>query len=126
MAQFTFNVDGYVNQPPSQIGNNTLSLDNSEVHTFTKANFTTETTPPYIDPEGDEPSNLKILSLPSEGILKLNNVDVQLNEIISFSDIILGLFTYESNGNNQAAHTPTFDFTISDEGSNIFVGENLL
>tara|TARA_R110000850_G_scaffold33319_1_gene90835 strand:+ start:1510 stop:2799 length:1290 start_codon:yes stop_codon:yes gene_type:complete len=120
MATMTLNITASVNLPPSQVGTLALSIDNSTTHIFTSANFTTETTPVYLDPEGDAAKNLKITTLSSEGILTLNNVSLNVNDIISFADITLGNLKYVSDSANQTAHTDTFNFSISDEGSDSF------
>lgn len=122
MALFTFNIDAYINLPPSQVGDNNITIPNASTHTFTRANFTTETIPQYTDPEGDAANNLKILSLPLSGILKLNGVNIVINQIVSFSNIDSGLLIYESNSATTTAHSSNFNFEISDTGSNTFVG----
>lgn len=120
MATFTINVNAYENLPPSQIGDGELTVDNGEEIVFTKEDFTNNTTPPYVDPEGDEPYKLKILSLPSDGSkLQLNGTDVVLNQEILFTDIENGLFTLLQTS-NLTSHVLDFDFTISDVGSQEF------
>lgn len=121
MAIMTLNITASVNLPPSQVGTLSLSIDNSITHTFTSSNFTTETTPVYLDPEGDAAKNIKVTLLPTEGVLTLDNNNVNLNDIISFDDIILNKLKYVSNSSNQSAHLDTFNFSISDEGSEEFI-----
>jgi hypothetical protein len=120
MATFTINVNAYVNLPPDQIGDNEITAENGEIIVFTVEDFTTNTTPPYDDPEGDPPYKLKILSLPADGSkLILDGDIVVLNQEILFSDIEAGLLTIEQSP-NLAAHSIDFDFTISDVGSEQF------
>lgn len=119
MALFNINVTAYENQPPT-IGDGTKDTNYGEAVTLTRADFTTNTNPPYSDPEGDAPLNLKVNTLPSAGLLKLNNTDVGPNQVISFTDIDAGLLTYTPDLNNTAAHSVTFDFSISDAGSNTY------
>lgn len=109
------------NLPPSEVGDGSKTIEYGETSVFTSAMFTTDTTPPYADPEGDAPSALKILSLPALGILRFNNVPVVINQIISMADIDLGLLTYtpdlaDTNGDQQS-----FEFAVSDTGSGQFI-----
>jgi hypothetical protein len=121
MALFNINVTGYENKPPT-IGDGERNTNYGEAITLTRADFTTNTTPPYYDPEGDLPLNLKVLSLPAGGILRLNGVDVVVNQELSFiNDIDTGLFTYTPDLNNTAAHSVNFNFSISDVGSGTYV-----
>lgn len=121
MAIFTITVDSYTNLPAT-IGDGIITTSYGTAVTYTRAMFTTGTTPPYSDPEGDAALNLKITLLPVSGLLKLNSVDVGLNQIISFTDIDSGLLTYVPDNANQDAHNETFSFEIADAGSGTFVG----
>ena len=113
-------VQEYVNLPPSSVGNNSITgIVYDSITVFTTANFTTGTTPVYVDPEGDAASQLKITSLPSEGLLRLNSIPVVVNQIIDFTDISSGNFNFIANGNT-SGYTVSFNFEISDSGSNQF------
>ena len=113
-------VQEYVNQPPSAVGNNTLSnIAFDSTYVFTAADFTTGTTPAYADPEGDAASQLRILNVPTNGTLLLNGSQVVTNQIINFSDISAGNFSFLANGNT-AGYTASFDFEIADAGSGQF------
>lgn len=122
MALFTMTTNAYTNLPPSQVGDGTASTNYATIYTYTVADFTTNTSPPYADPEGDAAANLKITSLPATGTLKFNNIAVTVNQIISFTDIGLGKFTYTPNNGTTSAYNDTFNFEISDAGSGTFVG----
>lgn len=120
MALFNINVTAYDNQPPA-IGDGERTTNYGEAITLTRADFTTNTTPPYEDPEGDAPLTLRIDSLPTGGKLELNGVAVVLNQELSFvNDIDTGLFTYTPDLNSTAAHTVDFQFAIADAGSGLF------
>lgn len=121
MALFTLTTNEYINQPPSQIGNGSAITNYGQVYTFTEADFTTNTVPVYIDPEGDNAFELKITSLPSDGTLEYNSVAVIVNQIISFSDIGSGLFKYIPDNGNTSQYNTTFNFEVSDSGSQIFI-----
>ena len=60
MATMTININEVINQAPSQIGVNQKNLTYAQVYVFSQADFTTGTTPVYIDPDGDIPENIKI------------------------------------------------------------------
>lgn len=123
MAVFTINVNAYVNQPPDQIGDNNITIENREVYIFTVDDLTTNTTPPYDDPEGDGPYKLKITKLPSNPAkLQLNGIDVVSNQEILFTDIADGLFTAVSPDINESTDF-NFTFTISDLGSQQYYEE---
>ena len=119
---FNVEVAELENQPPDSVGDITLSTDYGTTITFTVANFTTETSPAYNDPEGDSPYKLKILSLPSTGTLSHNQVNVVLNQEILFSEIFQGYFVYIPDPANTNSYVDTFDYEISDEGSEQYFG----
>lgn len=121
MATFTINVNEYINLPPDEIGDNEVTTNNRETIVFTQADFTTNTTPPYDDPEGDGPYKLKVKTLPSQGLLKLNGVNVIVNQEILFTAINSGLLTYVPT-DTDSAFIVDFDFDISDVGSEQYSG----
>lgn len=120
MGLFTITTNAYENQPPNQVGNNQKTINYGNDLTFTIADFTTDTTPVYQDPEGDAASQLKILTLPTTGTLKYNNTAVTLNQVINFSDINNGLLVFSPDTTNTSTHSVNFDFAIADSGSGIF------
>lgn len=117
-----FTVGAEVNQPPSSVGDNSATTAYDTTIVFTVAQFTTGTTPAYADPEGDAADLLKITSLPAKGKLKLNNVDVVLNQEIDFTDIAAGDFTYVPDITDLAGDSLEFKYEIADAGSGIFTG----
>mgnify|MGYP000268288445 CR=1 FL=1 len=126
MATMTLNITAHVNLPPSQVGILSLNIENSTIYTFTTDNFTVDTTPIYLDPDGDNPENLKITSLPTNGSLEKDGITLVLNDIISFSDIALGKLNYVSDSLNKTSHTGVFNFSISDEGSHQFTSGGIM
>lgn len=125
MATFTLNIEAKINLPPSSVGDNSITIAHAVTKIFTVADFTTNTTPAYVDPEGDAAADLKILSLPTDGELQFNGTPVTTNQIIPFSgtlSIASGLLRYIASSTNTAADVETFNFEISDTGSNTFVG----
>lgn len=109
-----------VNQPPT-VGDGDQTIEWASTLVFTRVMFTTLTVPAYSDPEGDIADQLKILSLPVDGILKLDGLDIVINQVIDFTDIDSGLFTYVSDLVDEDGDIETFQFAISDVGSGIFV-----
>lgn len=122
MATFTVSINSYTNLPPSAVGDGSETTDYGITLVYTRAMFTTNTTPPYNDPEGDAALDLKVLTLPVSGTLELNSVAVIINQIISFADIDSGLLTYAPDNGIQTSHDVSFTFQIADEGSGQFVG----
>lgn len=120
MGTFTINSGAYVNQPPSAVGDYSISVANRAVTTLTLAMFTTLTTPAYSDPEGDAAQAVRIDTLPADGVLKLSGVNVTVGQIIPVADINAGNLVYESP-NQDALDTDTFNFSLSDIGSGMFV-----
>lgn len=120
MATFNINIEQRANQKPDVVGDQTITVTHAQIIILTSALFTTNTTPPYHDPENDAPYQLRILSLPSSGTLKLNNVNVTVNQVISFSNITSGQLTYTADPSNISAHSTLFTFAISDVGSQQF------
>lgn len=120
MATFTIAVTPHTNQPPDEVGNNTITLSNRVTRTFTLADFTSNTTPPYHDPEGDGVYQLRVDSLPTLGSLLLSGVAVTVGQIINASSINAGNLTYVAPNQDTAANV-SFNFSLSDTGSHIFV-----
>lgn len=119
MALFTLNSGLYTNLPPAQIGNYSLNVINRAVTTLTSAMFTTATTPPYLDPEGDLAQAIRVDTLPVTGTLLYNNIPVTIGQIITIVDINLTLLKYVSPNQNLIAST-SFNFSVRDAGSLIF------
>lgn len=106
------------NGRPTQVGSTTINISYGGTHVFTIANFTTETTPVYSDPEGDALSLVKVTSLPTSGTLQVNGIDVVLGQSITAGDISTGNFTYIGSADGDFS----FGFDVADEGSNSFSG----
>lgn len=115
-----FNVAEQENQAPATVGDGEMNLDYGETGVFTRAMFTTQTTPPYSDPEGDAALNLRIDSLPTLGDIQLSGVSVIANQIISFDDIDDGLLTYVPDLADTDGDLQGFTFSIADVGSSNF------
>lgn len=110
------------NSRPSKIGSLSINLDYSQIHTFTLANFTTETSPQYADPENDELSFVYIISLPEHGDLYLDGGSVSIGDEIPSGAISTGNFTYVPDDTITDASSFSFKFDIADKGSSTVSG----
>jgi len=117
----TMNVAAIVNSPPTCVGNNTIVKNYNQTHVFTVANFTSETTPVYSDPDGDSAYAVKVLTLPSNGNLYFNGILVTVNQEILMTEVAAGLLTYVSNPATTIAQSLPFNFALSDVGSKTFI-----
>jgi hypothetical protein len=121
MGIITLDINAKPNRPPSQSGWLAIALGYGINHTFTVANFTTETTPSYSDPEGDPLKEIKVTSLPTQGILKLAGTPIIVNDVITSAQLGGSLFTYESDSGDTDGYTDSYmRFTVSDTGSSTF------
>lgn len=122
MANFVITVDEYTNLPPSAVGDGAETTNHATDIVFSRVMFTTNTVPPYSDPEGDAALNLKITSLPSSGKLYDNAVEITITpHVISFADIDLNKLTYSPDATDLTAHGTSFLFEISDAGSGTYI-----
>lgn len=108
------------NSKPDAVGDNTLSFSYGVAKVFTAADFTTNTTPAYNDPEGDLPFKLKITSLPTSGTLSFNGSLVSINQEMLLSDVDSGYLIFSQDLAVKDSQTVSFDFSISDVGSEQF------
>lgn len=120
MGVISINCDAQVNQPPNSTGWLRVYVNYNATHVFTLANFTTETTPPYADPEGDDLAGIKITELPTMGQLLLSSVAVQVDDEIGQADIAAGNLTYLADGDNEGYSDGNARFTVKDQGSNTY------
>ena len=117
----TLNYSAKSNQPPSQSGWLKLGLDSGEIHTFTLANFTTETGPPYVDPEGDPLEAIKVTSLPTLGEVRLSSVAISIDDEITSAQLTAGDLTYHADASQTAGYADgDMEFLVSDTGSSTF------
>jgi len=121
MGLITLDISAKLNQRPNSSGWVSINIDHGLIHTFTLANFTTETNPAYSDPEGDPLESIKILSLPSRGVLKLSAVAVTVPQIVTSAELVAGDLTYESDVLDTDGYTDSYMyFVVSDTGSSLF------
>lgn len=119
---FEVESDSSVNQAPTTVGDGSANVVLGSEVPLTRAMLTTDLDIPYSDPEGDAASKLKIIQLASFGTIKLSGSPVVVNQEIDFTDIDAGLLTYLSTSIPGIGEAESFQFEISDAGSNTFVG----
>lgn len=123
MAVFTVTINSYGNLPPSQIGNITINLSYNETYVFSIADFTTGTTPIFADPEGDGVSTVKIVTIPTQGVLYLSAVAVIDGQDITLANITAGNLTYIADvGDTDGYINSIMTFDIADDGSLTYSG----
>ena len=66
------------------MADHTVTTDEDVAYTFTVADFN------YSDADPDPFTQVQVTSLESQGSLKLNGVDVTLNQVVSVADITAG------------------------------------
>jgi hypothetical protein len=121
MSTITLNIGAQVNQPPSSSGWASVALDYNELYVFTLAYFTTNTNPPYADPEGDVLESVKVTTIPSQGVLSLSAIPVINNDVITSADIVAGNLKYQADvADTDGYESNDMMFTVSDVGSSTF------
>ena len=120
MALFTITTVEQPPGPPDQVGDLTINLDYGVNHTFTVANFTTETNPVYSHEDGYAADKIRIefLNITSPATLELNSVAVNVGDEINVSDIPQLVYTQQSTHDG---YDDTLSFTIADDTSGLFV-----
>lgn len=98
------------NQPPNQLGIKEITISHGSSVTLNLSHFT-DTTPPYADPEFDDPERIKIVSgFGANDVVMKNNGTVINSELIvdanNFNLVI------EDLGNLIPEHNEEFEFTI--------------
>ena len=120
MGVLTINASAQANRPPSSTGWLQVNVDYNDTHVFTIANFTSETTPPYVDPEGDNLGGIRITEVPVLGQLLLSGGAVNVNDEIDQSDIAAGNLTYLADGDNAGYTDSNARFSVKDLGSDTY------
>lgn len=124
MAIFAITNKGKVSSAPTQVGDVSFNLASGGTFTFTRAFFTTETTPKYSHPEGAAASKLRVdnLSVTSDYNFTIDGTTVAIGNEIDMADIDNNLLVIV---HNPAALSPvdqslTMRFSLSDVNSNQF------
>ena len=119
MATMTLEISTQFSRPPSQSGWISIAMAYGASHTFTVANFTTETTPEYV--ADGALSYVKVSTLPGQGALLLSSVAVTVDQEISATDISAGNLVYTSNTISTAGYSDgNMTFLVSDAVSGLY------
>jgi hypothetical protein len=116
MATMTINISAEANQPPDQSGWVVINVDYNTPIALTVSNFTTETSPEYHDPEGDDFNSVKFNSLPNVGVISLSGSPISAGDEITSSQLNSGLAIYSPN-NDEEGYISSATFYVSDVGS---------
>ena len=124
MGLYTINIEAKVNKKPTAIGNNTIVVNHGATHVFSEANFTTQTVPPYSDPDGDPIKIVQVITTisPGTGDLLYNGSPITNGQEIPMTGIVAGLLTYVSDSGTDTGYNDSFTFDVSDTGSEQFSG----
>lgn len=120
MAQITINIQAKLNNPPNSTGWVSISLISGTSVTITYNNLTTDTDPPYGDPEGDELESIKIERLPIVGDLKINGVTASVGDVVTKAQLENSELTYDSVSSTDNYLDSEFEFLVSDIGSGLY------
>ena len=110
---------------PTSIGSGSVTTEYEHVYAFSVEDFTTSTTPAYSHPNNSPASYIKIISLPSSGILELNQNQagsLQEGDVIPVGDISSGNFLYDPDDSIEIENNVTFQFDVADSQSNSLSG----
>ncbi len=108
-----------LNDSPSGTDNIVTTLEDT-AYAFTLANFG------FSDVSDNDTFNgVKISTLPTTGSLKNNGVTVNVGDVISVSDINLGLLLYTPPTESAGASFTSFTFQVQDSGGTANGGVNL-
>ncbi|PSJ38892.1 tandem-95 repeat protein [Allosphingosinicella deserti] len=98
-----------VNDAPAGT-NATVTGSEDDPYVFLTSNFG------FSDTDGNAFAGIVVSSLPGAGTLKLNGVDVTLNQFITAADITGGLFTFVPAPDAFGAGYASFNFQVRDNG----------
>ena len=113
-ATVTITVSGFNDAPTA--ANKTVTTDEDTTYTFGAADFN------FSDIDGDTLESIKVTSLESQGSLQLNGSDVILNQVITKTDIDLGLLKFVPVADQNGTGYDAFEFKVSDGATSGTVG----
>ena len=94
--------------------NNTVTTNEDQAYSFTPANFGFSDP---LDNPGDTLKRVLITTLPVNGMLKLDSINVSSGDSIFASDITAGKLTYIPVTNGNGSAYTSFTFQVEDTGS---------
>src|SRR5207253_2206411 len=96
-----------VNDAPTT-SNNAVTTKEHTAYAYATTDF------PFTDVDGDAISSITITQLATAGTLKLNGVNVTLNQVISAANIASGLLKFVPAADANGTPYGNFKFTVSD------------
>ncbi len=118
--QVAVDANGISDAPAGSDG--TISLDESRSHVFSEADFG------FTDPH-DVPANeftaVLFSTLPAAGVLSLDDVPVTQGQVVSVTDINLGLLKFAPIGKENGTNYSAFTFQVQDDGGTANSGSDL-
>lgn len=109
-----------INNPPTIVGDNTITYLIGTPYIFKSNDFTYGTTPSFVDPDGDKPLSIKITTLPVQGVLLIQGIPVVIGDIITVNEVDSGFLQWQDLGQTTNGQLSPFQFEVSDEGTGIF------
>jgi hypothetical protein len=121
-ATYTFDLSNTTVNMPATIGDNTITVDNNVTTVLSLDMFTSQTTPPYNDPENDLIDAIRIDRIhgTNQGVFYVNGVEIVEGQIITREQLANNEFTHIGADIN-TIQTDGFEFSARDEGSGIWV-----
>lgn len=98
----------FIPPSPTQTTNTGITLDEGATATITRSELEFDD-----DSSLDSQITYTLLSIPANGILKLNSTELGINDTFTQSDINNSLVTYEHNGSETTSDS--FDFNVTDK-----------
>tara|TARA_R110002074_G_scaffold325020_1_gene495253 strand:- start:828 stop:1568 length:741 start_codon:yes stop_codon:yes gene_type:complete len=118
MGKITLDVAAMENQPPTSSGWVRIDLTEGATRIITLDNLTTDTTPPYSDPEGDALLKIMITALPLNGVLKKNLVELQTSDEVTVTEINNNELSYTASATDSKGYSDGYTgYLVSDVGS---------
>lgn len=106
----TLSFEGVVVNNPPDLSDVVIEMDWNTTYTFSLTDITNKLT----DQEGDSLQSIKIIELPLLGIIKLNNQEVELNQVINHSEI--NQLTYTPPQQGYGLYYAQMTVAINDQG----------
>lgn len=125
MAIFSITIEEKENLPPNQIGAFRKQLGAGVItHTITVDELTTQSEPPYQDPEGDPLLEIKIIDIGpnNQGEFLKGGGPISIGTTLLAADIDLGSFTYEGIAPTDEEYSDYFLYDVADTGSQTYGG----
>jgi len=107
---------------PATVGDRNQYVENRTTTVFTVADFTTNASPEYFDPENNplDAIRIDVISSANDGVLYYIGAPVEVGQIITASEIAAGSF-YHVGPDENTINSDSFELSVRDTGSMIWV-----